>query len=333
MKKIILLLLIVVTFPVRNALGQNNQMLVKIIHNNIIRYDLATESQATLYSKPNITIQDLNVSPNGNFLTFIEVKEGIVSGNEYSVLPSNTLHILDKTGNMFYSITEDVKRYAWSPDENKIAYITGRYYEGGIGFYPEATYCFDLDTKEKVKVEGLNYPYELNWKVERNSFFIKNLYPINNNKVFIFDLDKSQLIPTNYYDLHFSPDGEYYAHFPDEVDPNFKLFQTNTNDELQHGIYLNLGLPIGWVFDKGHLFLFEKKVMEIKKTPSKGPLAAVKKRDIKSIKYSIFDTGKKNVVKELVDIKLGEWISQPSILTFTKDGKVNFFTLSNLIED
>lgn len=315
------------------AFSQDAPLLVKIVnHNSVVRYDHSTGSESILYSHANIFIQNLTVSSTGRFLAFIEATEGIISGNEYKVLPKNTLRILDPSGTVIHTVEKDVRRYAWNPAENKMAYITGKYYEGGIGFLPEAAYYFSLETKEIIKIDGVNSPYELAWKTETNSFYIKTLYPLNNSRVFRYDIDNRKLVPTNYFDLHFSPDGDYYAHFPDESDAKFRLYRASTNQEINRELFLPLGSPVNWVFVSGHLFLFEKKEMEITKAPSKGPLAAVKERNIKSIKYSFFDPGEGIVVKELENMTLGEWISQSAVLPFVKDGKMSFYTFTNLLK-
>lgn len=323
MRQAIVCNLFILFFLAHDILCQNNPVIVKIENNkNVVRFQLSAKSRNVIYQTNKLIIRDLTVSPTGKFLAFIETTEGTISGYEYKTLPKNEMLILDPSGNVAFKFKEDVRKYAWSPDGNKIAYITGAFREEGIGFSPEAAYYFDLDTKSKIKVDGLKYPYDINWNVSPDFFCIKLLQPIDNNRIFKFDVDKLTLSPTPFHDLHFSPDGKFYYHLWDTIDAQFRIFIASSNQELPREIYSGLGSPLGWAFNTGHLFLFVKKNEQVTLAPSKGPIAVVKERKLKSIKYSIFDVEQKTVVKELENVKIGEWISQNSYLPYVKDGKI-----------
>ena len=230
----------------------------------------------SIYQSTKDHISKLLISPDGNYISLIETKKGTFkkqgSGYIYDIPPKNRLIILNSDGNIVRVINDDVRKYTWCPDENKIAYITGTYKEGGFGFTPSGIYILNISTGKKFKIQNIAYPHRLHWLKtnKENSIYVKTMNVDPKKRILRYNLNKKRVEITYVKSIHFSPDGKYYAVFSGETndicDKNSTLplcvniYQTKTN-QLISKFFNNeeLGTPTGWVYDHGHFFMFTKQ--------------------------------------------------------------------------
>lgn len=327
MKKILFLIWIF-SFSAGSNFAQPQTLFVKLAENNqVLKFDTITETSNSIYQSKKYSIQDLSVSPDNHYIALLEISKGIVEDREFSVLPNNTLTILNRSGKTSFSFDDNVRVYTWKPDGKEIAYVTGSYYEGGIGFIPENLYWVDLSSGNKQKINGISYPYQIYWSAKENVLYIKNLYDINGKRIFKFDFYTKELTPTDYYDIHFSPNEEYYIHFPDQIDPNFKLYQTISNEDITNQLDPDFGYPLKWIFLEGAYLLFEKKTTPTE-TSGNAPVQVIKNRRIKNLYYTIYNVKEKLVVKRIEEGMLSKWVGNNSILLMQINGEIHFEKLS-----
>jgi hypothetical protein len=350
MRKIVLLTLTVTCIALTGFWGfrigsktYDEELFIKVEENWLCKLDRVTGETQKIIKITKWITSHLSVSPHSKFISFIETEEGTFEGREYKILPKSILTVLDPNGKTVCSV-EDVQRYTWSPDGNEIVYITGSYYEGGVGFSPRGVHILNVVTGEKKEIENFPTPYgpyALHWANFEYAIYIKNLASVAGEKVYYttregerkfyfkdakrvlrYDCQTGQLDITDYKDICFSPDGKYYIHFPDEVDLNFNLYEIETNKDITDYLPNNLGSPSGWVFNNGHLLLFQKTDV-ITKTVGPGPVKKVISQEIRSVQNFIFDVEKKKVIKQF-DGKISSWIGNGNKIVVEREGKIVF---------
>lgn len=331
--------------------GFSSSLLVTFKEGQIYKMDPTSGQQAPIF-RPNYEWyyeRSLSVSPNDTFFAFIERKRGEFYTQEaarqgrYDVLPKLYLRIINYKGELTQTI-EDAQRYVWSRDGNEVVYITGSYYEGGVGFSPRGVRILNVLTGEKKEIKDFpipHGPYALHWPKFENAIYIKNLASVAGEKVYYttskgerkfyfkdgkrvirYDCQTGQLSITDYKDIHFSPDGNYYIHFPDEVDLNFKLYRVKTNKDITDYLPNNLGSPSGWVFNYGHFLLFIKKEV-ITETEGTGKAKRIVSQEIRNVQNFIFDVENKKVIEEF-DGQISSWIGNGNKLVVEREGKITF---------
>jgi len=320
-----LLLLIILSFTCYNTLLAKEEILLLKIgeKNTVLKLNIQNLQTDTIYQSEWDDIKKLKVSPTQKYISFIESKKGKVVDREYLLLPQNQLRIMDNTGNTLAVIKENVQEYIWSPDGEKLALIVGDYYEGGIGFFPEAFMIFDLKYNKLKKINLEYVPYQIHWSFRGNYIYGKITRFIKNKNVIRINLDTQSLNWTNFKDIWFSPDEKYYVHFPDQIDYNFRLYESVTNNEITKIILSGIGVPIRWISSKNNYFLFLKTKSE--KTKKKvGAFEVITKKEIKCIEYTIFNGDKRNIIKRITDVKPLDFICYDLFVIFKKNGKIIF---------
>jgi len=307
----ILIGLIILLAVLAQIKAENNPVFVKRSGvTQIVLFDGKTTK--TIFQTGKKAVYDIKVSPKNKYISALEVTEGIIEGHGYKVLPKNRLVIISQNGEIVNVIDEDIQRYDWSPSGDKLSCITGSYYEGGIGFRPKGIFIYNLITKEKRSIQGIPIPYKVYWGTTGNIVYIKDLFGENGKRVYRYTVNNHQLELTEYHDIYFAPNGDYYIREPD-MEYDFAVFETQTNQPIQ--LPENLGKPIRWVFDNGNYLLFKNKdeTIEYNKIPKSKPGAIVppvwpKKRTLNSVTYSIYDVKKGVVVKEETTDMISDWI-------------------------
>lgn len=299
----------------------------------------------SIYQSTKDHISKLLISPDGNYISLIETKKGTFkkqgSGYIYDIPPKNRLIILNSDGNIVRVINDDVRKYAWCPDENKIAYVTGTYYEGGIGFMPTGIYILNLLTNKKNKIENVNYPRELHWlKTDyENALYIKALSQKPEKHILRYNIRKKRLEITRVKGIHFSPDGKYYIMYPYEtIDDGlcdhppqqgttcFRVYFTKTNQVISEFSEKSLGNPVGWVYGQGHFLMFIKQeynYYEKKFTRGNKSYTHKLRKGIKKSENFIYDVETKKLVQQFDGKvtnpkKWGEWIGSRDIIVVEK---------------
>lgn len=305
--------------------AQENSLFVKKSGvTQIVLYDGKTPK--TIFQTDKKAVYDIKVSPKNQYISAIEVTEGVVEGHGYKVLPKNRLVVISPNGELQNVINEDIRKYDWSPSGEKIVCITGSYSETELGFRPDGgMFIYNLSTKEKKSIRGLRYPHDVYWGVDENLIYIKDVG--TGKGVFRYRVDSNDLELTGYHSVYFSPNEAYYNRYSSTAN-DFAVFETKTNRTIQ--LPTNLGKPIKWVFNQGNYLLFENKnetlefgeLPKAKRKPDQFEAPTwTKVRTLNSVTYTIYDVRKAVVVKEELTNMVSDWIGDKYSLPIQKKGK------------
>ncbi len=336
---------ILLFLTVYQSKSQNSDFLIRKDlkqYRNLYKLDYTTKNVSIIYKTEKSFISKIKISPNNKFISLIEIEEGTLKKeNEwvysYDIPPKNSLTILDPLGNIFMNINDDVRKYVWSPDGMQIAYITGTYYEGGIGFMPTGIYILNLLTKEKTKIENVTYPRDLHWlKTDyENSIYIKAITQEPAKCILKYNIRKKRLEITHVKGIHFSPDGKYYIMYPYEtIDGGicdhppkqgttcFRVFSGKTNQVISEFSSKSMGTTVGWVYGQGHFLMFTKQEFNYyTKTATRGnkSYTAKLKKGVKKAENFIYDVEIKKLVQQFegkvtTPDMWGEWIGTKDFL-------------------
>lgn len=160
------------------------------------------------------------------------------------------LQILNLDGEALSDPIDSVRRYVWSPDGNKVAYITGDHYEGGSGFLSTGTWILDMGSRENDPVKIYMEGSDLNWR-DNNKLYIWDV----GDQVLRYDTNQKTIEDTSRNGIYFSPDGHYYFDPAREGEP-IRLFTTYDDQEVtQHYSFLTSeeirhAQPRGWLDDR-----------------------------------------------------------------------------------
>lgn len=130
---------------------------------------------------------------------------------------ASILQVLDLSGRLLASLP-DVRRFAWSPDGTKLAYITGKHHEGGRGFIPNGTWVHDLPTQASRQIDAGSI--DVQWAHWDGGLYVDRGYTPESPGVRVdrFDPATGALSRTARKGIHFSPDGAYYYRPGEEGD-------------------------------------------------------------------------------------------------------------------
>ncbi len=261
-----------------------------------------------------------SLSPSDTILALLVTERGVTppGAHDYSILPKNSLVFINSEGKEIRKLNEDVRKFSWSPDGEKIAYITGTYYEGGVGFKTTGVYIFDLrDGSKKQITKDFSYPtiehrgkeftgggYDLNWAVYDSNIYIQEFDYLGGNYMYNTKTGKTEKV--TYKGIYFSPDGKYYLKLSSEDYPH--LYISATNQDITDQIKSRFGyLPQGWMPDQKHHMLAVKIDYEPSALDSigSGKPKVMKKveRKIRQKTYFVYDVEKDQIIKE--------WIEKP----------------------
>jgi len=214
---------------------------------NIYIENQKTGERRVIYTSQKESIDMLTLSPSRELIAAIEPLDET----------TNTLLIISTEGKAIHSISDNVRRYDWNPDGDKIAYITGEYREGG--FKPDSIYIFDLTTKEKLpitkdfphpRVERYDGPgFNLKWAVHDGNLYIKDFDYVGGN--YLYDPGTGKTRPVSHHGIEFSPDGKFYCDRGGESIP--RIFVTATDEDISERIKARFGrLSTGWISGYPH---------------------------------------------------------------------------------
>lgn len=215
-------------------------------------------------------LSDITPSPDGRIVAFIEhwwqenvpAEKANYMDRRYTnareivtyYYENQKLMLITAEGQFIQAI-DRVRRYVWSPDGAKIAYITGNYTEDYPGFRTTGTWIMDFasDTAQKICETG----YEVEWARFDGNVYIDTY---DDRGVLKYDPRSSKLEPTPYKGIYFSDDGKYYYAFNREGS-DFRLYSTEGGEHLieraEAADVRNLGIlvPIGWAPGVSRLLL------------------------------------------------------------------------------
>lgn len=312
----------------------------------LLRGNLATDRVTELYRSPLDVISTLQVAPKGRLLAAIETQVD----DDYSTVPRNHLVLLDAVGQVVHRVDRDVQTYTFSPDGQKLAYVVGRWFEGGVGFLPEALYVLDLGSWQEHAVPEVTSPYALHWlrTEDEDAIFARTLGGLPGSGlpggVMRYDVrrNEAQVEPTGAF--HLSPDGLYYFKRTDELIAEGRCARQQKTCvevyERQSGQQIALaGLPqhgevVDWVYDQSHLLLFSRQEMEHETTRERRGFRTVEAqrlRRVLSAENAIVDVATRRVVERPEGVPLlpatrrtaEEWTTARNLLLLrSTDSKV-----------
>ncbi len=314
---LICLFLLITLFPLKIGVNRTSLSYLYFIDSKgIHRLDTTSNEKKVIFNTVGIYQVSLSLSPSDTVIALLVTKEGVTLPGEhdYSVLPRNSVIFITPEGKEIAKLEEDVREFSWSPDGEEIAYITGTYYEGGVGFKTTGVYIFDLkDGSKNQIVKEFTHPtikdyegggYDLNWAVHDSNIYIQEFDYLGGNYMYNSKTGRTEKVP--YKGVHFSPDGNYYLALPSEDFP--RLYVSTNNREITEQVKLKIGyLPQSWMVDQKHHMLVEKVDFEpsFEDTVKQGkPKVMVKgERKIRLKTFFIYDVEKDQIIKE--------WIEKP----------------------
>jgi WD40 repeat protein len=278
------------------------------------RLDTERNERKVIFDTSGLYQVSFSISPCETVIAVLVTERGVVppGAHDYSTPPKNSLIFISPEGKQIAKLDEDVRKYAWSPDGDKISYITGTYYEGGVGFKTTGVYFFDLKDRSKKQInKDFPHPtmkdyegggYGINWAVHDSNIYIQEFEYLGGNYRYNTKTGKTEKVP--YKGIHFSPDGKYYLALSSMEYP--RVYMSSTNEEITERVKSRLGdVPWNWIEDQEHHMLAVKVDFEPSALDSIGPgkPKAMKKveRKIRQKTYFVYDVEKDQMIKEWVE--------------------------------
>ena len=257
------------------------------LHDSEVPVDLYT------LKNPHARIREVEVIPQNQYVAAIETEEGIfdTDGITYKELPHNRLHVLDSNGKTVCYPEHDVRAHAFSPDGAQIAFITGKFYEGGVGFIPTGVFILNINPCEiidEIRFEKNALPYDLEWvKTDNKNSIYMHVLDHRKQKektmqkgplpVRRYDVKTRRLVKAKSQGIHFFPDGTHCLIKPHEAiqgglckagqdnDSCLRVYKAGEWRALKEFRKYDRGKPVGWSYNKGAQLLFSRPTYESKK--------------------------------------------------------------------
>ncbi len=330
------LCVMLLTFLVASISGDNESslQLYSIDKHGIHKLNVRTGAKSVTYNTAGMYMVSFSLSTSDTVIAVLITKRGITPPGEhdYSVLPKNSLVFIDQDGNEIATLDEDVRKFSFSPDGEKVAYITGTYYEGGVGFKNTGAGIFNLTHRSKIQIQK-DFPhktlrgreswgYEINWARHDSNVYIQDFGYLDGIYRYNTKIGKSEKV--DYKGIDFSPDGKYYKEIVvGEGEAGINVYKTATNEDITSQLISRFGpewslVSLSWVFDKGHCLHVVNHSLERVKI---GKFNSGKDKWGNPVKHNVlYDVEEDRVVKE-VTMPISSWMAGPDKLVFEKDGK------------
>ena len=139
---------------------------------------------------------------------------------------NSRLIILDADGRRVGDPIDAVRDYAWSPAGDKVVYVTGDYYEGGVGFLSTGTWILDVSSGSTKKI------HESGWGVtwaewDRRIYTLElSGQPARVLRHRADGGDVGEPETTSHQGMFFSPSGRYYFDPARDGEPT-RIFETS----------------------------------------------------------------------------------------------------------
>ncbi len=132
--------------------------------NNIVyKIDLKDNSKAVFYDAGSATIDRLTLSPNKQYISVLKGYSGwFGSVSELSIIDIKETREID-------AFKDEIGKYKWNPNGDKIVYITGGDVEGR-GFRSKGVFVHEIGKKEKKKIA--NKAKDVEWLPNDNIYVI-----------------------------------------------------------------------------------------------------------------------------------------------------------------
>ena len=311
------------------------------------RLDTTSNEKKVVFNTEGLYEVSFSLSPSDTVIALLVTKEGVTLPGEhdYSVLPRNSVIFITPEGKEVAKLEEDVREFSWSPDGEKIAYITGTYYEGGVGFKTTGVWIFDLKNQSKKQIKK-DFPhpslrgfegggYEIKWAKHDNNIYIKDFDYCGG--IYRYDTKLGISEQVKYKDINFSPDGKFYIseQFGDSIPQ--RLYISDSNLEITDRLKKRFGYDIQnasfyWVFQKSHLMHLIKKQI-VTKIGKKAKVKVATAANQAPAAYNvIYDVEKDKVLKE-VTLPTSRWKGNPGEVVLEKEGKIFIETYEDIYKE
>lgn len=292
--------------------------LVKIAERGAIAsYNPSTNQQHVLLTSTDLWLHDITISPSGSYIAYIEETPGVSGPTRYETPPKRALVILDRAGARLGRLDNDIKTYVWSPDGTKVAFLSFKPCDPDYSFKcPTGVWIYDIpgSTATKIAERG----YDVVWARHNDCVYVRDFRSAG-----IWCMGSDSIRQGVFPAIHFSPDGKFVIYEPIyEDDTPRGLFRTYDFGNMTASLPKDLGAMVDWVFTSGHYLLFTKTDATVE-TGGDGPVKYVKSRTIHSIKHSIYDPEKGQVIKQF-EGPISSWVGDGSRIIVERNGKVEF---------
>jgi len=320
------ILFIVVGFIVINMIYANSfydYSIVAIDSNTVIRPTNGEIGKHVIYRSNQPHIHSLSVSPDNKHIAFIEQSNPSYDTDSYQTQPNTDLRIIDFAGTTIRIIEEDIVRYVWSPDGNRLAYVTFDPCDPDYAYKcPTGAWVHDLLASETIKIK--DSMTEIFW-----ANFDSTLYLLNRDSVFAWKPGFPEPILSNHLGIYFSPDGRYYLRlWKDENDP-IQLFSTANDQKMNLPTHLgglwgthDLNPPHGWAYNSAHILLFIKEDVEVE-TEGTSPIQIINSRKVIKTTISLYDPSEQKTIRQF-EGEISNCIGNGDFLIIEQDGRLSF---------
>ncbi len=289
------------TIPQLTAGAQSAPVVVRIVENaRIERIEPATQAVRTMYrvDPSELWLTNVAVGPMGTAVAVLRSTRGVVADGRFARLPRNSLVVLDTTGRAVDVIEHDVRRFVWCGDDQRLAYIAGRYHEGEPGFRPESVVIRDIRANADRVINLPIRAVELWWAAFDSSVYFGANAPGDSLDVWRYHLPTNGLTQMPYRGLRFSPSGAYYLTHSSgrNTRPGWHLFERASGREVAIPD-TSLGEIQEWAFGQGDQLLLVHRTIERRPWSGRGnrPRAVIGR--VTSSQYVVFDVPSRWVVK------------------------------------
>ncbi|RPI75629.1 MAG: hypothetical protein EHM45_14695 [Desulfobacteraceae bacterium] len=194
--------------------------------------------QYKIFETDNDKIMAYNINNNG----LIAVSTH--NANEQKGINEKQLFILEKNGKIIKKFKNTVNSinkgfFSWSPDGQKIAYVTGKsIIEGHLPFEAQGVFIYDIKKDETVKISDKGA--DVYWSEHDKNIYIRdNFIQEDPQNISVYNTTNKQLIKSNRHGTIFSDDGKFYIGA--EIDKTFEgdgnmliyfIYDNKTNEKI-----------------------------------------------------------------------------------------------------
>jgi hypothetical protein len=185
---------------------------------------------ARLYSAPQgKTIESALVSSNGSHIGAILCNEDYLADTcrykDQQEYKRNKLLIFDAAGNLVTEITDDVRKYVWSPRGELIACINGKWMEGAPeSFLSRNVLIFDIEGKRIGEID--EHARDIYWANYDDCLY----YITNMGEIYRYNHENKSNDRLGIKGIYLSPDGKYYfSRWTARNEDGYQLYRTSDN--------------------------------------------------------------------------------------------------------
>ncbi|MCH7575089.1 MAG: PD40 domain-containing protein [Candidatus Marinimicrobia bacterium] len=320
------------SIPAGALQGDATPLLVSFRKGKLYKLDINTGEESLIFTLRYKRHQYLKIAPNGGLLAFAEKKSGQFHTAEArhqgrpDVWGKAYIRVISPDGELLHTL-EDGLKFAWSPDGNKIAYVTYDLNDADYTYKsPTGLWIYDLETGERRRIS--RYAQRLKW-----AEFDNNLYFTQSLDVLRYSSESGVIDSTDYAGIDFSPDGQYYfLRYDPMISHKRQIYDTATNEvflnerQMQfpqivaRGTIINI---VDWINGRKSILLIRTTTYD-----SPPPVRGASKVNYlvqivqgESIKHFLFDVETRRVIKEFEGLP-SKWIGNNKIIVVERDGKV-----------